>query len=143
MGSAREAALLDGPISRSRIMVKATDESHGGGTIEQRRWRFKSKASHNGKFERCGGRRAGVGPYLRLFVSKFIPLTLRSELTMKRRLRDIAYAVVIPLTPSKGMLSSRCRGIMVMVSISQRNAISEGERPACTGMAIVRSLSKM
>lgn len=42
------------------------------------------------------------------------------------------------LTPSNSSLSSRCRGMTVTSSISQRKAISAGTRPGGSGRAMVR-----
>jgi hypothetical protein len=49
-------------VSYLRIFSRGLGRSQGGGRMLARRWRLRRRASHNGREDRWGGRRAGVGP---------------------------------------------------------------------------------
>jgi len=50
-------------VSWSKMAVKDSGESHGGGTTLARRWRFSSRACQRGTEALCGGMRGFNGPY--------------------------------------------------------------------------------
>ena len=49
-------------VSSSRTSASESGCSHCGGIMFALRWRLRSRASHKGKRDRCGGRSAWVGP---------------------------------------------------------------------------------
>lgn len=49
-------------FSRSRIALRDTGESHGGGRMLARRWRLRRRASQSGRSARYGGVRGAIGP---------------------------------------------------------------------------------
>ena len=69
IGDGENTAAVVSAVSKSRIVSREVGFSQAGGWMLARRWRLRRRASQSGKGERCGGRRAGVGPCKQRSVS--------------------------------------------------------------------------
>ena len=65
-----------------------------------------------------------------------IELVSSNPTTTTRDVFDVRWLLWGELTPSRFIASSRCRGMMVTVSISQRKATSDGVNPGGNGKAM-------
>jgi len=126
-------------VSSLRIASNEAGDSQGGGMILALRCRLRSRASHRGRVVRCGGCRGAMGPWRTSIPRRLCRwvLSSRGSQTIYIRVAGHAQGASRQLTPSNSSPSSRCRGTMVTVSISQRKATSGGVRPVGKGSAIV------
>lgn len=63
-GGGGENASGEVSVSCLRILSREEGRSQGGGRMLALRWRLRRRASQRGRGARCGGRRAGVGPWV-------------------------------------------------------------------------------
>lgn len=114
---------------------RASGCNQGGGSIFARFCRFRSNASHSGRFVRCGGISAFVGPWsgiCQYLVSQDSSKGMPTSQVHGRW----CWVGAGRLTPSKSRRSRRWRGSTVTSSISHRKAISVGRRPGGCGKAM-------